>query len=77
MIYVLSNREYFMSIRSWFRSRRSPRSRRKAGKRSLFRYQRDNPRLRRLQRAAAEDVAAVRQDDKYFDPKSPGNQEPF
>jgi hypothetical protein len=63
-----------MGIRSWFGFRRS---RRKASKHSLIRNQRDDPRLRRIQQAAAADVAAVCEDDQYFDPNSPGNQEPY
>jgi hypothetical protein len=63
-----------MRIRSWFRFRRS---RGRAGRRSLIRNQRDDPKLRRIQREAAADIAAVREDDQYFDPHSPGNQEPY
>jgi len=67
-----------MRISSWFRFGFGfGRSRRRAGKRSLIRNQRDSPRLRRIQRAAAADVAAVCEDDRYFDPNSPGNQEPY
>ncbi|MFI5064310.1 MAG: hypothetical protein ACHP9Z_10070 [Streptosporangiales bacterium] len=33
----------------------------------------ENPRLEEIQRAAAEDVARVQQDDKYFGKNSPGN----
>ncbi|HEY1625709.1 MAG TPA: hypothetical protein VGG16_18100 [Streptosporangiaceae bacterium] len=68
-----------MSIRSWFfrRSRRSSRSSGETPRRSLLRNQRDDPKLRRIQQAAAEDIAAIRQDDQYFDPNSPGNQEPY
>jgi hypothetical protein len=65
-----------MGIGSWFRFRRSGR-RRGAAKRSLLRNQRDDPKLRRIQQAAAADIAAVRQDDRHFDPRSPGNQEPY
>lgn len=63
-----------MSIRSWFGFGRSKGRRRD---RNLLRRQRDDPRLRRLQRAAAADVAKVLENDKYFDPDSPGNQEPY
>jgi hypothetical protein len=63
-----------MSIRSWFGFRRS---RRRSGQRSLLRNQRDDARHRRIQQAAAEDIAAVRGQEKHFDPDSPGNQEPY
>ncbi len=66
-----------MRIRSWFGFRRSRGSRRRGSKRSLLRNQRDDPKFQRLQRAAAEDVATIRQDDQYFDPNSPGNQPPY
>ena len=33
----------------------------------------ENPRLEEIQRAAAEDVARVQQDDKYFGKNSPGS----
>lgn len=62
-----------MSIRSWFGFRRADRL---TGRRSLLRVQRDSPRLQRVQEAAAEDVAAIEEDDQYFDPDSPGNQDP-
>jgi hypothetical protein len=65
-------REYVMGIRSWFGSRRSRRKAR--NKHSLIRNQRDDPRLRRIQQAAAADVAAVCKDDRYFDPNGPGRQ---
>lgn len=32
----------------------------------------DDPELSEVQREAAADVAAVEEDDKYFDPHSPG-----
>ena len=66
-----------MRIRSWFGFGRSRGSRRRGSKRSLLRNQRDDPKFQRLQRAAAEDVATIRQDDQYFDPNSPGNQPPY
>jgi hypothetical protein len=70
----LEVREYVMSIRSWFGFGRS---RRRTGKRSLIRNRRDNAKLQRIREAAAADIAAVREDDKYFDPRSPGNQQPY
>jgi hypothetical protein len=71
---VLLKREYVMSLRSWFGFRRS---RRRTVQRSLLRNQRASRRLQQIQRDAAADVAAIRGDDKYFDPKSPGNQPPY
>jgi hypothetical protein len=71
---VLLKREYFMSVRSWFGFGRS---RPTKVKRSLLRNQRASRRLQQIQRDAAADVAAIRGDDKYFDPKSPGNQPPY
>jgi hypothetical protein len=67
-------REYVMSLRSWFGFGRS---RPRTVKRSLLRNQRASRRLQQIQRDAAADVAAIRGDDKYFDPKSPGNQPPY
>jgi hypothetical protein len=81
-----------MGLRSWFGRRRARRTTSTTDtadttgttettgttpKRSLLRNQRDDPRHRRIQEAAAADVATVRQDDRYFDPNSPGNQEPY
>jgi hypothetical protein len=56
-----------MKIFSWFRSRRSDQP-------SLVHFQDDSPKVARIERDAAADVAAVEQDDKYFDPDSPGDR---
>ncbi len=40
---------------------------------SLVRRSYETPELEEIQEAAAEDVARVQQDDKYFDRHSPGN----
>jgi hypothetical protein len=45
------------------------------GRRRLVRTNVEDPRLTEIEEAAAEDVAAVEQDDKYFDPDSPGQQD--
>jgi hypothetical protein len=45
------------------------------GRRRLVRTNVEDPELARIREAAAEDVAAVEQDDKYFDPDSPGQQD--
>ena len=63
-----------MGIRSWFRSRRSadvPDD----GQSSLIRYRYEDPDLEQVEQAAARDVAAVEEDDKYFDRDSPANQD--
>ena len=56
-----------MGLLTWLRGRRE-------GK-SLVRVRYDDPRQAEVERDAAADIAAVEQDDKYFDPHSPG-QEP-
>jgi len=63
-----------MGIRSWFRSRRSadvPDD----GQSSLIKYRYEDPDLEPIERAAADDVAAVEQDDKFFGRDSPANQD--
>lgn len=57
-----------MSILSWLGLGRQ-------GRLHLVRSGRDKPKIEEIKRAAAEDVARVEEDDKYFDPDSPGNQE--
>jgi hypothetical protein len=42
---------------------------------SLVRTSYDDPKLEGRREAAAEDVAAVEEDDKYFSPDSPAGQE--
>jgi hypothetical protein len=42
---------------------------------SLVRTSYDDPKLEGRREAAAEDVAAVEEDDKYFSPDSPADQE--
>jgi hypothetical protein len=42
---------------------------------SLVRTSYETPELSEIQRAAAEDVARVQQDDKYFGKDSPGNHQ--
>jgi hypothetical protein len=56
-----------MSIFSRFRSRRPDES-------NLVHVQHNDPKLEQIKQDAAADVATVEQDDKYFDPDSPGNQ---
>jgi hypothetical protein len=61
------------------RSPRPPRSSRLAedsdSEPSLIRYRYDDPALADIERAAAADVEAVEQDDKYFGGQAPGNPE--
>jgi hypothetical protein len=42
---------------------------------SLVRSNYDDPKLEEIREAAAEDVAAVEEDDKYFPPDSPAKHE--
>jgi hypothetical protein len=44
-------------------------------RKSLVRTNVESEKLKRIEDAAAADVAAVEQDDKYFDPDSPGQQD--
>jgi hypothetical protein len=62
-----------MSIFSRFRSRRSADD--PDQPHSLIRDQYDDPKLAEIQRNAAEDIEAVEQNDKYFDPDSPANED--
>jgi hypothetical protein len=64
-----------MSIFSWIRSRRTKVDPDEPdGPRSLIRTRYETPKLEEVERDAAADVAAIEEDDKYFDPDSPGNQ---
>ena len=49
--------------------------RHRKGDRSLVEINEESPKLQRVEQAAAEDVARVREDDKYFDADSPANQD--
>jgi len=69
-----TDRGLLMGIRSWFRSRRSsdvPDD----GRSSLIKYRYEDPDFEPVEKAAAEDVAAVEQDDKYFGRDSPASQD--
>jgi len=63
-----------MGIRSWFRSRRSEDAP-DDGQSSLVKYRYEDPDLEDIEQAAAADVAAVEQDDKYFGRDSPASQD--
>ena len=65
--------EAVMGIRSWFRSRSSPDV--PEEKHSLIKLRYEDPDFEATERAAAADVAAVEEDDKYFGKDSPANQD--
>ena len=63
-----------MGIRSWLRSLRSvdvPDDK----PNSLIKYRYEDPALEQVENAAAQDVAAVEEDAKYFGPDSPASQD--
>ena len=68
-----------MGIRSWFRSLRSgslgsgddP----GGGQKSLIKYRYEDPAFEPVEEAAAADVAAIEEDDKYFGKDSPASQD--
>ena len=62
-----------MGILSWFRSLRATDV--EDEPHSLLRDRPEDPDLEEIQEAAAADVARVEQDDKYFGPNSPADQD--
>ncbi|HMH38086.1 MAG TPA: hypothetical protein VK584_14245 [Streptosporangiaceae bacterium] len=63
-----------MGIRSWLRSLRSedvPDDERS----SLIKYRYEDPDFEQVENAAAQDIAAVEEDAKYFGPDSPASQD--
>jgi len=68
-----------MGIRSWFRSRSSPDASEEPDvpeeKHSLIKLRYEDPDFEETERAAAADVAAVEEDDKYFGKDSPASQD--
>ena len=62
-----------MGIRSWFRSLRSADT--SDGRHSLIKYRYEDPAFEPVEEAAAADVAAVEEDDKYFGKDSPASQD--
>ena len=62
-----------MGIRSWLRSLRSA-DPADDGRSSLIKYRYEDPEFEATEKAAAADVAAVEEDDKFFDRDSPANQ---
>jgi hypothetical protein len=63
-----------MGIRSWFRSLRSGPAP-DDGRSSLIKYRYEDPDFEATERAAAQDVAAVEEDDKFFGRDSPASQD--
>ena len=63
-----------MGIRSWLRSLRSedvPEDE----PNSFIKYRYEDPDFEQVEKAAAEDIAAVEQDAKFFGPDSPASQD--
>jgi len=64
--------ELIMGFFSWFRSRRIADDQdEQNAPHSLIRYRYEDPAFEETERAAAADVAAVEEDDKYFGPDAP------
>ena len=65
-----------MGIRSWLRSLRSEDVTDDDDEpSSLIKYRYEDPDLEQVEQAAAQDVAAVEENDKYFDRDSPASQD--
>lgn len=68
-----------MGIRSWLRSLRSEDVQDEdvpdGEPSSLIKYRYEDPDLEQVEKAAAQDVAAVEEDDKYFGRDSPASQD--
>ena len=64
-----------MGIRSWLRSLRSEDVPDADEPSSLIKYRYEDPDLEQVEQAAAQDVAAVEEDDKYFGRDSPASQD--
>ncbi len=62
-----------MGILSWFRSLRSADA--PGGRDSLIKYRYEDPDFESTEKAAAEDVAAIEEDDKFFGRDSPASQD--
>jgi hypothetical protein len=63
-----------MGIRSWLRSLRSE-DPPDDGPNSLIKYRYEDPAFEQVEKAAAQDVAAVEEDAKYFGSDSPASQD--
>jgi len=69
-----------MGIRSWLRSLRSEDVQDEDDvpddePSSLIKYRYEDPAFEQVEKAAAQDVAAVEEDAKYFSPDSPASQD--
>jgi hypothetical protein len=68
-----------MGIRSWLRSLRSDDVQDEDvpddEPSSLIKYRYEDPAFEQVEKAAAQDVAAVEEDAKYFSPDSPASQD--
>jgi hypothetical protein len=68
-----------MGIRSWLRSLRSEDVQDEDvpddEPSSLIKYRYEDPAFEQVEKAAAQDVAAVEEDAKYFSPDSPASQD--
>lgn len=68
-----------MGIRSWLRSLRSDDVQDEDAPddepSSLIKYRYEDPAFEQVEKAAAQDVAAVEEDAKYFSPDSPASQD--
>jgi len=64
-----------VGILSWFRSLRSPDLPDDDDSHSLIRNRYEDPDFEPVEEAAAADVAAVEEDDKYFGSDSPAKQD--
>ena len=69
-----------MGIRSWLRSLRSEDVQDEDDvpddePSSLIKYRYEDPAYEQVEKAAAQDVAAVEEDAKYFSPDSPASQD--
>jgi hypothetical protein len=68
-----------MGIRSWLRSLRSVDVQDEDlpddEPSSLIKYRYEDPAFEQVEKAAAQDVAAVEEDAKYFSPDSPASQD--
>jgi len=65
--------ELVMGISSWFGARGSARRQNWLRRLVIPATGHDDPQIDEMKRIAAEDVAELEEDDKYFDPDGPGS----